>query len=145
MYETYRIISGRFLILILLPHIFLLLTEREAMVIDYVGNWFCSVAFLSSLFSHTEGKTTASHQRMQRTGWREMLATQHANIWFTAWRVCAAPWSSAIDWVLNEAQSMSGDLQQDLMLINVLQQWAAKVQLSAGHVPSFTNSLCVCF
>lgn len=37
---------------------------------------------------------------------------------------------------MNEAESMSGDLQQDLMLINMLEQWATKVQLSAGHAPS---------
>lgn len=34
---------------------------------------------------------------------------------------------------------MSGDLQQGLILINVLEQGAAKVQLSAGHVPSLTT------
>lgn len=34
---------------------------------------------------------------------------------------------------------MTRDPQQDLMLINVLEQWAAKVQLSAGHVPSLTT------
>lgn len=40
---------------------------------------------------------------------------------------------------MNEAESMSGDLQQDLMLINVLKQWVAKVLLSAGHVPSLAT------
>ncbi len=40
---------------------------------------------------------------------------------------------------MNEAESMSGDLQQDFMLINVLERWAAKVELYAGHVPSLAT------
>lgn len=87
---------------------------------------FCSVAFLSSFFILTsgEGKTTAPRQRRQ-----------HANTWSAPRRVRAAPWSSAIDWAVNEAESMSGDLRRDSVLINALERWEAKVQLSVGRPP----------
>lgn len=94
----------------------------------------------SPLFSHMERKTTALQQRRQRTELMEWDVSHSASkLLIYSRHVCAAPWSNAIDWVMNKAESMSGDLQQDLMLINVLEQWAAKVQLSAGHAPSLTT------
>lgn len=127
-----RLVASRCMMFASLHHLWEILDSNNTRWKNTLENGFALSPFLSS-FSRTR-RTTASHQRRQQTGEKEMPVTQRANIWFTAWRFCAAPWSSAIDWVMNEVESMSRDLQQGWMLINVLEQWAAEVQLSAGCV-----------